>query len=68
MHPSYTIFLATFTFISYHTITHQADLLQRQRPLKSMSNLRLRIAHLFLNRLQSMDFNPRAADFIIEKK
>eukprot|EP01039_Chlorochromonas_danica_P002184 gene2184-2384_t len=48
-------------------LDREADLLSRRRPLKTMQNLRLRSAHLFLQLVQSPDFNPRAIDFIKEK-
>lgn len=45
-------------------IDREADLLNRGRPLKSMEKLRLRITHLFLEFIESPEFNPRAADFV----
>lgn len=48
-------------------LDREADLLSRNRPAHRMQNLRLRSAHLFLQLIQSPDFNPRAVDFIKEK-
>jgi hypothetical protein len=47
-------------------VDREADLLSRNRPLKSMEKLRSRLGNLFLQFLQNSDVNPRAADFIKE--
>lgn len=49
-------------------IDREADLLSRNRPLKSMSNLRSRLMNLFLQFIQNPACNPRAGDFLVEKK
>lgn len=45
-------------------IDREADLLNRGRPLKAMEKLRLRITHMFLEFIESPEFNPRAAEFV----
>jgi hypothetical protein len=45
-------------------IDREADLLNRGRPLKSMEKLRVRITHMFLEFIESPEFNPRAAEFV----
>jgi len=49
-------------------IDREADLLSRNRPVKSMERLRMRLNNLFLQFVQSPDFNPRAGDFLKETK
>ncbi len=44
----------------------EADLLSRGRPLASMANLRKRISSLFLQFVTDHNFNPRAADFVLD--
>lgn len=48
-------------------VDREADLLNRGRPLKSMESLRARISNLFLRFLENPEYNPRAADFLVEK-
>ncbi len=48
-------------------VDREADLLSRNRPVKSMDMLRVRLSNLFLQFIQDPEYNPRAADFIREK-
>jgi len=48
-------------------VDREADLLNRGRAVKSMESLRLRIHHLFLRFLENPEYNPRAAEFMVEK-
>jgi hypothetical protein len=48
-------------------VDRESDLLDRGRPFASMEKLRLRISHLFLRFLENPQYNPRAADFLVEK-
>ena len=48
-------------------VDREADLLNRGRSAKSMDSLRLRISNLFLRFLENPSYNPRAADFTVEK-
>ena len=47
-------------------IDRESDLLTRNRPLKTMENLRTRLSNCFLQFLQNPKYNPRAADYIKE--
>lgn len=48
-------------------VDREADLLNRGRSAKSMDSLRVRISNLFLRFLENPQYNPRAADFVVEK-
>mmetsp|Transcript_22967 Transcript_22967/g.38300 ORF Transcript_22967/g.38300 Transcript_22967/m.38300 type:complete len:425 (-) Transcript_22967:2216-3490(-) len=48
-------------------VDREADLLNRGRAPKSMESLRTRLSNLFLRFLENPQFNPRAADFVVEK-
>lgn len=45
-------------------VDREADLLNRGRPFHSMDSLRTRIANLFLQYIESPQFNPRICEFI----
>jgi len=47
-------------------VDREADLLTRGRSAKSMDSLRARISNLFLRFLENPQYNPRAADFLVE--
>lgn len=47
-------------------VDREADLLNRNRPLKSMEKLRQRLSSLFLQFVQNPEVNPRARDFMKE--
>jgi hypothetical protein len=47
-------------------VDREADLLSRNRPVKTMEKLRQRLSNLFLQYLQNSEVNPRAEDFIKE--
>ncbi len=47
-------------------VDREADLLNRGRSAKSMESLRGRISNLFLRFLENPQYNPRAADFLVE--
>jgi hypothetical protein len=45
-------------------IDRESDLLGRNRPIRSMEKLRLRISNLFLEFIETPYFNPRASEFV----
>jgi hypothetical protein len=48
-------------------VDREADLLNRGRAPKSMESLRIRLSNLFLRFLENPVYNPRAAEFSVEK-
>lgn len=48
-------------------VDREADLLNRGRSVQTMASLRTRIANLFLRFIENPIFNPRAAEFLVEK-
>jgi hypothetical protein len=45
-------------------VDREADLLNRGRPAQSMDRLRVRLGNVFLQFIESPEFNPRAAEFV----